>query len=210
MSYRTAINARNKDVSICFFINISDILVRNSIKVKSFKSQISEVVTKMDRAIKHYFNKDIKEKIKLLNGWKETWLLILSDNQKLVFRACDDHANIFEREKFFYESVNKELGSICPKVYVVDGTCEYYAKTFQISEYIDGQNLGVCMKEFDEQKKREIYYKIGEITALINNIEINLNHLILKVVYHGKFIFHINYTINYLELLKIILYQLMK
>ena len=127
----------------------------------------------MERAIKHHFGKDIKEKIKLPNGWKETWLLVLSDNQKVVFRAHkvrpdvakdtvieanEKMADIYNREKFFYENINKKIGRICPEVYVVDGTCEYYENSYQISKYIEGKNLGSCIKEdLDEQAKRDIY-----------------------------------------------------
>jgi aminoglycoside phosphotransferase (APT) family kinase protein len=141
----------------------------------------------MDRAIKHHFNKDIKETIQLTGGWKGTWLLILSDNQKLIFRAHPDcttsggreliMADKFEREKFFYDNVNKKLGKICPEVYVVDGTHEYYENSYQISEYIEGKELSKCFREdFDEKTKNEISYKIGEISAKINQIEIDPNH----------------------------------
>lgn len=146
----------------------------------------------MDRAVKHYFNKDIKEKIRLPNGWKEIWLLVLSDNQKVVFRTykirpgiakdvieeCNKKlADIYKREQFFYENVNKKLGHICPNVYIVDDTCEYYENPYQLMEYIEGKNLSACIKEdFDEQMKQDVYYKIGEITARINSVEINKNH----------------------------------
>jgi len=145
----------------------------------------------MDRAVKYYFNKDIKEKIRLTGGWKEAWLLILSDNQKVVFRHHSDittsggreiiMADNFEREKFFYDGVNKELGHICPEVYIVDGTREYYENAFQISEYIEGKKLSACFREdFDEQTKNNISYKIGEVTARINKIEIDKNHDYVK------------------------------
>lgn len=146
----------------------------------------------MDRAVQHHFNKDIKERIKLPNGWKETWLLVLSDNQKVVFRAHKvrselpkniiENANkkmadTYKREKFFYESVNKKLGHVCPNVLVVDDTCEYYTNSFQISEYLEGKILSSCIKDdFDEKMKKDIYYKIGEMAAQINSIEIDKNH----------------------------------
>lgn len=141
----------------------------------------------MDRAIRHHFNKDIKETIKLTGGWKGTWLLILSDNQKLIFRTHLDGmtsggrkiimADIFRREKFFYENVNKKLGHICPEVYIIDDTREYYKNSYQISEYIEGKGLSKCFREdFDEKAKNEISYRIGEIAAEINQIEIDPNH----------------------------------
>lgn len=131
----------------------------------------------MDKAIQYHFNKDIKEKIQLDNGWKESWLLTLSDNQKVVFRAYSDYEDRFEREKFFYDTVNKKIGRICPEVYVVDGTCEYYHKSYQISEYIEGKVLRYYLQEeFNDQQKKEIYHKVGETIARINKIEIDLNH----------------------------------
>lgn len=141
----------------------------------------------MESAIKYHFSKDIKEKIRLTGGWKETWLLVLADNQKVVFRTHPDGttsggrkiimADVFEREKFFYDNVNKKLGHICPEVYIVDGTREYYENSYQISEYFEGKKLSSCFREdFDEQTKNHIYYKIGEIAAQINSIEIDSQH----------------------------------
>jgi len=154
--------------------------------------QLKEMEVYMDSAVKHHFNKEIKEKIRLTGGWKEIWLLVLSDNQKVVFRThsirpdtseeiianSNKHmANIYKREKFFYENVNNKLGHICPEVYVVDDMCEYCKSSFQILEYIEGKNLSSCLKEdFNEQMKKDIYYKIGEITAQINSIEIDKKH----------------------------------
>ena len=85
----------------------------------------------MDKAIKHYFNKNILTKERLTGGYTfETWLLTLSDGEQLVFRTQKDFvtgggrqiiiAGILERERFFYEHVNNNLGHICPEVYVVD------------------------------------------------------------------------------------------
>ena len=141
----------------------------------------------MDNAIKYHFNRGIKETVQLTGGWKGTWLLTLSDNQKLIFRAHPDGttsggrkiimADIFRREKFFYENVNKKLGHICPEVYIIDDTCEYYENSYQISEYIEGEKLSKCFRDgFDNKTKNEISYKIGEIAAKINQIEIDPNH----------------------------------
>ncbi|MCL2514258.1 MAG: aminoglycoside phosphotransferase family protein [Oscillospiraceae bacterium] len=143
----------------------------------------------MDRAIRHYFNKDIEEKIRLTGGITfETWLLVLSGNQKVVFRTREDYvtsggrpiifADILAREKFFYDNVNKSFGrNICPEVYVVDGAREYYDKAFQISQYIEGKSLRACFAEdFDDRKKIDISYKIGQIATQINSIEIDARH----------------------------------
>lgn len=135
----------------------------------------------METAIKHHLNKDIKEKIRMDNGWKETWLLVLSDSSKVIFRACNDYADIFEREKFFYDTVNKKLGRICSEVYAVDGTCEYYGKSYQISEYIDGKVLRYCLQtEFSDKEKKAIYYELGKTVASINQIELGLDHRYVK------------------------------
>jgi fructosamine-3-kinase len=146
----------------------------------------------MDKAVKHHFNMDIIEKTKLPYGWKEIWLLVLSDNRKIVFRTHKirpgtvkevitkfnrEMADTYKREKYFYDNVNKKLGHICPDVYVIDDTCDYYEYSFQISEYIEGKNLASCIKEdFNEKTRKDIYYKIGKMTAQINNMEIEKNH----------------------------------
>ena len=93
----------------------------------------------MEEAIKHYLNQSVLEKSRLENGWKESWLITLQNRRKVVFRACTDYAELFEREKFFYDTVNRNIGKICPEVYIVDGSCRYYHKSFQISEYIEGK-----------------------------------------------------------------------
>lgn len=130
----------------------------------------------INEVIKFHFNKSIKEKIRLENGWKESWLLVLSDNQKVVFRAYKDYAHIFEREKFFYNSVNKSIGKICPDVYVVDGSCQLYDKAYQISDFIEGKSLRHVIQTNHNEGKEEIYYKIGETVARINQIQIDSNH----------------------------------
>ena len=131
----------------------------------------------MDRAIKHYFNTEIKEKTVLENGWKETFLLTLCNNQKVIFRSYKNYEDHFEREKYFYETVNGSIGKICPEVYVVDGTCNFYDRSFQISEFLPGKSLRQCLEnEFDEDQKRNAYFRLGALTAKINQIEIEPHH----------------------------------
>lgn len=131
----------------------------------------------MDKAIRQYFDAEIKEKTKLCNGWKETWLLTLSNDQKVVFRAYKNYTEQFEREKFFYETVNSSIGKICPHVYAVDGTCRFYDKSFQLSEYLPGKTLRQCLQhEFDESQKKSAYYQLGALAAQINQIEIAPQH----------------------------------
>lgn len=156
----------------------------------------------IDAVVNHHFNTGIKEKIRLENGWKESWLLVLPDNQKIVFRACKDYAHIFEREKFFYDSVNKSIGKICPDVYAVDGSCQYYDKAYQISEYIEGKSLSHILESNHTVSKEEIYYKIGETAACINQIQIDANHPYVKDGYSWET--HYAYKLLQPQLLRII------
>ena len=141
----------------------------------------------MDAAINKHFRQNIKERKQLTGGYTfKTWLLVLEDGQKVVFRTRSDFktgggrriiiVDVFEREKFFYNSVNKSLGHICPEVYVIDGTGEYYDMPYQISEYLEGTPLNQCFDDFNAQQKEDIYFRIGEITAGINNLEIDNHH----------------------------------
>jgi len=141
----------------------------------------------MDAAIKKHFQQGIREKTQLTGGYTfMSWLLTLESGKKVVFRTRSDFttsggrkiivSDIFKREAFFYDFVNKAIGRTCPEVYVVDGTCEHYDKPFQISEYLEGQRLDLCFDSLDAQEKSEIYYKYGELAAKINQIEIDEEH----------------------------------
>jgi len=132
----------------------------------------------MDEAIKHHLQKDIKERTRLTGGYTfETWLLTLSDNEKVIFRTQRDFkttggreiiiADVLEREKFFYDTVNKEIGHTCPQVYVVDGTKTHFDMPFCLMEYIEGTPPPL---------NDEIGYKIGETVAKINGIKIDPTH----------------------------------
>ncbi len=127
----------------------------------------------MEKAIKNCFNKDIIDKLRLQNGWKESWLLTLSDDTKVVFRTCDDYTAFFEKERFFYNTVNQSIGKVCPEVYVVDGSLQYYEKSFQISEYIQGESFRTVLESADADKKMKLYYKLGQCVAKINQIEVS-------------------------------------
>lgn len=127
----------------------------------------------MQEAIKHYFNKDIINKLRLQNGWKESWLLTLSDGEKVVFRACEDYTDFFERERFFYNTVNQNIGEVCPEVYVIDGSLQFSEKSFQISEYIQGDSFRIVLESADANKKIELYYELGQTIAKINQIKIS-------------------------------------
>ena len=141
----------------------------------------------MQKAIKYHLQKEIKEQTKLTGGYTfQTWLLTLSDNQKVVFRAQRDFetgggrkiviSDVLEREKYFYDNVNAQIGHICPKVYVVDGTHEHHDMSYCIMEYIEGTPLSDCFKDLDQQLQNSIHYKIGEIAAQINKLVIDKSH----------------------------------
>jgi len=141
----------------------------------------------LDEAIRHHLGKDIKDQVQLTGGYTfQTWLLMLSDNTKVVFRAQRDFdtgggrkiviADVLAREKFFYDTVNHTLGHICPEVYVVDGSCMHYDMSFCIMEYMEGTPLHICFDGFDLQIKRDVLYRIGELTAQINGIKIDDSH----------------------------------
>ncbi|MBQ8203812.1 MAG: aminoglycoside phosphotransferase family protein [Clostridia bacterium] len=127
----------------------------------------------MQEAIKHYLNKDIINKLRLQNGWKESWLLTLSDGEKVVFRASEDYTDFFERERFFYNTVNQSIGKVCPQVYVVDGSLQFSEKAFQISEYIQGDSFRTVLESADADKKMKLYYELGQATAKINQIKVS-------------------------------------
>jgi aminoglycoside phosphotransferase (APT) family kinase protein len=141
----------------------------------------------MDRAIKHHLGKDIKEQTRLTGGYTfQTWLLTLSDDTKVVFRTQKDFdtgggrkiiiADVLERERYFYNTVNKNIGRICPEVFVIDSTREHLDMSYCIMEYIEGTPLALCFRDFDTRTKNDILYKIGGIAAKINGIEIDGSH----------------------------------
>ncbi len=127
----------------------------------------------MQEVIKYYFNKNIISKLRLQNGWKESWLLTLSDGEKVVFRACKDYTDFFQRERFFYNTVNQSIGKICPEVYVVDGSLRFSEKSFQISEYIQGDSFRTVLESADADKKMKLYYALGQTIAKINQIKVS-------------------------------------
>ena len=145
----------------------------------------------MDKAVRHHMGKDIKERVQLTGGYMfETWLLTLAGGQKMVFRSQRDFetgggrkiiiAEILEREKFFYESVNKSAARVCPEVYVVDGTREHHENSFCIMEYMEGTPLDQCFDGLDPLVRDDIQYRIGKIAAWINKIEIDPGHPYIK------------------------------
>ena len=145
----------------------------------------------MNEAVRRHLHREIINSARITGGYTfNTWLLTLSDERKVIFRACRDFitgggrkiiiTDIFEREKFFYDTVNQSLGHVCPGVYVIDGTCEYYETPFQISEYLEGTPLDKCFDGFSPREKDEIFYQYGEMAARVNRLEINANHPYIK------------------------------
>ena len=76
----------------------------------------------MDAAINKHFKQGIESRKQLTGGYSfKTWLLTLTSGQKVVFRSNSDFttgggrriiiADIFRREKFFYDNVNKAMGT---------------------------------------------------------------------------------------------------
>ena len=145
----------------------------------------------MDTAIRHHFNKDILNYEQLTGGYTfETWLLTLSGNEKVVFRHQRDLtigndkeiiiSEILEREKFFYENINKTVGKVCPEVYIIDGTRKFHENSFCIMEYIEGIPLDKCFDDLDVKVKNDTLYRIGELAANINNMVIAKEHPYVK------------------------------
>jgi len=136
------------------------------------------IIVNLNELVQYHFKTCIKEKHELPECRKEGYLLILDNGKKIVFRAQNDYYEIFLREKFFYDNINKQYDKICPDVYVVDGTLRLYDKPYQISEYIEGKSVDRYLVDdnISENEKRSIYYKIGETIAHINKIEISSDH----------------------------------
>ena len=141
----------------------------------------------MDVAIKHHFDLDIIERERLTGGFSfQTWLLTLSNHRKVVFRHQEDWvtgsggkiivADVLEREKFFYETMRKSISGVFPEVYVVDGTYKHHKNAFCVMEYLEGTPLNRCFSTLDTKTQNRLMYKIGEIAAQINNINIDNKH----------------------------------
>lgn len=141
----------------------------------------------MDNAIRRHLGRDIAKRERLTGGFTfETWLLTLSDGEKVVFRAQEDFvtgggrqivvAEVLRREKFFYDRVNEALGRTCPRVYVIDGSREQYGKAFCVMEYMEGAPLNRCFPGLEEREKQSVLRKIGEMAGRINRIELEAEH----------------------------------
>jgi len=141
----------------------------------------------IDRAVEKHLRQRITERVPLPGGYDfDTWLLTLSGGEKVVFRTRSDYttgggrrivvADVFAREKFFYDSVHAAVVCVCPAVFVIDGSCEAYDRPFQIAEYIEGIPLNLCFDGFGPEKRERILYQMGEMAAKINSLEIDPRH----------------------------------
>ncbi|OJV61644.1 MAG: hypothetical protein BGO41_09375 [Clostridiales bacterium 38-18] len=137
----------------------------------------------MKHAVELYTNQKVTEQIQLAGGFSfETWLIKLDNNQKIIFRTGMDIevdngkkfvvSDIFEKEDFFYKTVNNVYFNRCPKIYLIDKTNEIYHQPYQIMSFFEGDSLDKYFVHADEASKRIILNKIGKVTAEINNIEI--------------------------------------
>jgi len=142
-------------------------------------------------AVKKYFGGDIVSVERLTGGYTfNTRLVTLAGGEKIVFRSSPDFytgggrkiiaEDIFRREKFFYENINGALGKICPEVYVIDGSLEFFGEPFQISEYMAGTRLDLCIGALSEPERRRVYFRFGEIAAGVNSVLIGEDHNYIK------------------------------
>ncbi|MCL2740569.1 MAG: aminoglycoside phosphotransferase family protein [Oscillospiraceae bacterium] len=145
----------------------------------------------MDEAIRRHFGKRIASRSRLTGGYVfDVWLLELEDGQKVVFRAREDFrtgggrmidvTGVFERERFFYGSVNRRLGRTCPEVYVVDGTRSLYRAPFQVSEYMEGIPLNKCYEALGDGEMARVRRRIGMIAGGVNGMAVAPDHPYIK------------------------------
>lgn len=100
----------------------------------------------MEEAIKYYFNKIIKEKIKLENGWKESWLITLSDHQKVVFRAYSNYTELFEREKLFTTRSTVKSAKPVRKSMLWTEAAITMIKHFRYRNILKGKRFGIVYR----------------------------------------------------------------
>jgi len=138
----------------------------------------------MDKIIEKHFGQGIKERRQLLGGYSfQTWKLTLDSGQDIVFRTGENFTTgggrhiiineTFEREKFFYDTLNQKENGLCPKVLVIDGNV-------QITEYLPGKPLAECFASLDKKEKEAVYRRFGEITASIGRLQIDPSHKYIK------------------------------
>jgi aminoglycoside phosphotransferase (APT) family kinase protein len=138
----------------------------------------------MKHAVEMYTNQKVTEQIQLTGGFSfETWLIKLDNNQKIIFRTGMDTevengkrfvvSDVFEKENYFYKTVNNVYINRCPEIYLIDKSKEIYHQPYQIMSFVEGDSLDKYLVNADEASIRTIFNQIGRVTAEINNIEIN-------------------------------------
>lgn len=138
----------------------------------------------MRNAVEWYTKKKVIEQNQLTGGFSfETWLLTLEDNSKVIFRTGKDTevengkkvivSDIFEKEDFFYKTVNPVFPNRCPEIYVIDNSKEIYDQSYQIMSFVEGVSLDKYLVNVAAVSKNKIFRQVGKLTAEINSIEIN-------------------------------------
>lgn len=138
----------------------------------------------MRHAVELYTKQKVTEQVQLTGGFSfETWLITLENNQKIIFRTGVDTevengkkfivSDVFEKEDFFYKTVNSVYKSRCPEIYLIDKSKEIYHQPYQIMSFVEGDPLDKYLVNADEVSKSKIFSQIGRVTAEINNIKIN-------------------------------------
>lgn len=138
----------------------------------------------MRHAVELYTKQKVTEQVQLTGGFSfETWLITLENNHKIIFRTGVDTevengkkfivSDVFEKEDFFYKTVNSVYKSRCPEIYLIDKSKEIYHQPYQIMSFVDGDPLDKYLVNADEVSKSKIFNQIGRVTAEINNIKIN-------------------------------------
>lgn len=138
----------------------------------------------MKHAVELYTNQKVTDQIQLTGGFSfETWLITLDNNQKIIFRTGMDIevengkkvvvSDVFEKEDYFYKTVNNIYMNRCTEIYLIDKSKEIYHQPYQIMSFVEGDSLDKYLVNADEASIRTIFNQIGRVTAQINNIEIN-------------------------------------
>lgn len=138
----------------------------------------------MKNTVELYTKKKVIHQTQMTGGFSfETWLLTLEDNCKIIFRTGKDTgvengkefnvSNIFEKEDFFYKTVNQKFYNRCPEIYLIDNSKEIFEQPYQIMSFVEGVSLEKYLINIDEINKNKIFKQMGQVTAEINSIEIN-------------------------------------
>ncbi len=148
-------------------------------------------LSNLDTIIREYFGTKIEKIVSLSGGISfETKRIDLEDKRQIVFREGNDYVNsgnrpiiirdVFEREKFFYDTVSNAIDIDCPQVVVIDDKHKYSSTTFELYTYLNGVPLNEIFEELEAKEQDEVYKEIGRLTAQMNNLKINPEHKFIK------------------------------